>query len=425
MGLIKSAISSISGTLHEQWEDFIVCNEIPSDNELLMIKKTTKSGQISAHSRIEVKPGQCAIIMDSGKILDATAESGIYTFDASSSPSLFAGQFGGMFKEMWQRFTYNGTPAKEQAIYYVNITEVKNNLFGTPNPIPFQDWSHPIPNQMTGTVTPLRVQIKCHGKYTFTISDPMTFIGNVGARDSYSKTEMTDQMRSEVIAAFQNVTNELGNSNHKVPVLEIPSATDEIQKMMEEKEFDAAIRKRGISLISFSVESLTLDEESNKKIDNYELSSNSFMQQGTLTGAYANAVQDAAKNEAGAMNGFMGVGMMNMASGGIIGGATQNPFNNQQQNASFMQMNDPFAKNNDSNVNENVAQNVQTATEQPSEVKKVCTNCGNEVTGKFCTNCGTKYEEPVVEEPKEKHCSNCGAVVTSKFCSECGTPVEE
>ena len=32
------------------------------------------------------------------------------------------------------------------------------------------------------------------------------------------------------------------------------------------------------------------------------------MQQGTLTGAYANAVQDAAKNEAGAMTGFLGVG---------------------------------------------------------------------------------------------------------------------
>ena len=193
---------------------------------------------------------------------------------------------------------------------------------------------------------------------------------------------------------------------------------------MEEKEFDAAIRKRGISLLSFAVESVTLDDESNKKIDNYELSSNSFMQQGTLTGAYANAVQDAAKNEAGAMNGFMGVGMMNMASGGIVGGAAQNPFNSQQQNASFMQMNDPFAKNNDGNANENVAQDVQPVTEQPTEAKRICTNCGNEVTGKFCTNCGTKYEEPVVSENVEKHCSNCGAIVNSKFCPECGTSVE-
>ena len=80
MGLIKSAISSIGGTLHEQWEDYITCDEL--DNNTLMVKKTTKTGQISAKSRIEVKPGQCAIIMDSGKILDATAEEDIYTFDA-------------------------------------------------------------------------------------------------------------------------------------------------------------------------------------------------------------------------------------------------------------------------------------------------------------------------------------------------------
>ena len=252
MGLIKSAFSSIGGTLHEQWEDYIKCDEL--NNETLMVKKTTKTGQISAKSRIQVNPGQCAIIMDSGQILDATAEEGIYTFDASTSPSLFAGQFGGMFKEMWERFKYNGTPAKEQAIYYINIKEIVDNKFGTPNPIPFQDWSHPIPNQMTGTVTPLRVQVKCHGKYTFKISDPMTFMREIaGTPDVYRREDITEQMRSEVIAAFQNVANELGNSEHKVPVLEMPSATDEIQTMMEAKEFDVAIKSRGIRVVVFAV----------------------------------------------------------------------------------------------------------------------------------------------------------------------------
>ena len=126
-------------------------------------------------------------------------------------------------------------------------------------------------------------------------------------------------MRSEVIGTFQNVLNELGNSEHKVPVLEIPSQTDEIKELMDKYVFDEPIRKRGIALVGFIVESVTLDDESNKKIDQYELSSNAYMQQGTLTGAYANAVQEAAKNSNGAMNGFMGIGMMNMASNGVIG----------------------------------------------------------------------------------------------------------
>ena len=213
MGLIKAAVGAVGGTLADQWEDLIKCEDM--GNDTLMVKKTTKSGQISKNSRIIVAPGQVAVIYDSGSILDATAEEGTYTFDASSSPSFFAGQFGDVFKEMWQRFTYGGTPAKEQAIFYFNVKEIKDNKFGTGTPIPFQDWSHPIPNQMTGTMTPLAVKVRCYGVYTFKIADPATFMRNhAGTADVVTKDEITEQMRSEVIASFQNVLNELGTSKH-------------------------------------------------------------------------------------------------------------------------------------------------------------------------------------------------------------------
>jgi membrane protease subunit (stomatin/prohibitin family) len=187
---------------------------------------------------------------------------------------------------MWTRFVYNGATNKEQAVFYLNAKEIMDNKFGTPAPIPYQDWGHPIPNQMTGTMNPLRVEVKCFGKYTFKISDPAVFMSKVaGTADEYNKSEIIEQMRSEVIGSFQNVLNELGNSEHKTPVLELPSSTDEIKKIMDEKVFDQPIRDRGLSIVGFIVESVTLDEESEKKIDNYELSSNSFMQQGTLVGA--------------------------------------------------------------------------------------------------------------------------------------------
>ena len=168
-----------------------------------------------------------------------------------------------------------------------------------------------------------------------------------GVADEFRKDMLIEQMRSEVIGSFQNVLNELGNSNHKTPVLELPSSTDEIKKIMDEKVFDQPIRDRGLSIVGFIVESVTLDEESEKKIDNYELSSNSFMQQGTLVGAYANAVQDAANNAGGAMNGFMGVGMMNMASGGMFGGVQQNAMMN--NNGATQQYN-PYPQQGGQNV---------------------------------------------------------------------------
>src|SRR5574344_945993 len=142
MGLIKSTVKSIGGTLHDQWQDLIKCENM--DNNTLMVKQTTETGQISKESRIIVAPGQVAVIYDSGSVLDATAEEGIYNFDQSSSPSFFGGQFGAVFKEMWQRFKYNGTPAKEQAVFDFNVKEILDNKFGTGTPIMYQDWSHAI-----------------------------------------------------------------------------------------------------------------------------------------------------------------------------------------------------------------------------------------------------------------------------------------
>ncbi len=367
MGLIKAAASAVGSTLHDQWKDYIKCEDL--GNDILMKKVSTPNGIISKDSAIQVSPGQIAVIFESGKIIDATAEEGIYTFDQSSSPTFFAGQFGAVFKEMWTRFVYNGGVSKEQAVFYINSKEIMDNKFGTPAPIPFQDWSHPIPNQMTGTMNPLRVEVKCFGKYTFKISDPATFMSKIaGTAEEYRKDDIVEQMRSEVIGAFQNVLNELGNSEHKVPVLELPSATDEIKKTMDEKVFDQPIRDRGISIVGFVVESVTLDEESNKKIDKYELSSNSFMQQGSLVGDFGQAVKDAANNANGAANGFMGVGMMNMASGGMMSGVAQGAFQNQGTTAADI--------------------NAGGGNAAPAGAK-FCPDCGTPTNGaKFCPNCG-------------------------------------
>ena len=378
MGLIKAAVEAAGSTLHDQWKDFIRCEDL--GNDILMKRVSTPNGIVSKDSAVQVAPGQIAVIFDSGKILDATAEEGIYTFDSSTSPSFFAGQFGPVFKEMWNRFTYGGGVSKEQAVFFINAKEIIDNKFGTPAPIPFQDWSHPIPNQMTNSVTPLRVDVKCFGKYTFKITDPSTFMSKIaGTAEEYKKDTIIEQMRSEVIASFQNVLNELGTSAHKVPVLELPSQTDEIKKVMDEKVFDQPIRDRGMSIVGFVVESVTLSDESQKKIDNYELSSNTFMQKGTLTGAYAQAVQDAAKNEAGAVNGMMGVGMVNIASGGAMGGAINNQTPGTTMNV------DPY--------NTGVVAGATAQAEQAAPVegeKKFCPQCGAENNGNFCTKCGTK-----------------------------------
>ena len=402
MGLIKAAKSAIGSTLHDQWKEAIRCEDM--GEEILMKKVTTSNGVISNGSTVIVAPGQCAIIYDNGRIIDATAEEGIYTFDSASTPSFFAGDFGPVFKEMWQRFTYNGASAKEQAVFFFNIKEITKNEFGTTGPVPYQDWSHPIPNQMTGTLTPLRVGVKCHGLYTFEIVNPALFMSKIaGTVYEYRKSSITEQIKKEVVAVFQNVLNELGNSVHKVPALELPSQTDEIKQMMDEKVFDEPIRNRGLAIVGFIVEGVKLDDESEKKIDDYELSSNAYMQQGRLVGAYADAVKGAANNSNGAAQGFMGIGMMNMATGGMMGGVAQGPWQNQNnQQPQYQQSNQP-------------AQPVQ---EQPSEPAQ------EQPTPE------AKQEEQVQEQPQEankaRFCTECGekADDDAKFCSKCGNKLK-
>ena len=396
MGLIKQIVGAvggaIGGTLKDQWLDLIKCDNM--DMETLMVKQTTKTGQISKGSRILVAPGQVAVIYDSGAVLDATAEEGVYTFDESSSPSFFGGQFGPVFKEMWQRFTYGGTPAKEQAVFFFNIKEILDNKFGTATPIPFQDWSHAIPNQMTNSLSPMGVNVRCYGKYTFRLDDVAIFMRNhAGTANVVKKNDITEQMRSEVIAAFQNVLNEMGNSQHRVPVLELPSYTDEMKQVMDERVFDEPIRARGIRLVSFTVESVSLDDASQQKIDRYEYSSNSMMQQGKII----DVMETAAGNEGGAGNAFIGLGMMNAGTGGMTGGAMQNAWNNQGQQTNY----DPYN------------QGGQAAKGVP------CPKCGTMITGKFCPECGTPAPAP---KPMMK-CPKCGTESSGKFCPECGTPM--
>ena len=83
MGLIKAAASAIGSTLHDQWKEYIRCDDLGQD--ILMKRVSTPNGVISKDSAIQVAPGQIAVVFQNGQILDATAEEGIFTFDEAES----------------------------------------------------------------------------------------------------------------------------------------------------------------------------------------------------------------------------------------------------------------------------------------------------------------------------------------------------
>lgn len=314
MGVIKAGIEAVKFNLQDQWKDLIVCENMP--NDLLMMKKTTKTGVITNGSIIRVMPSQCALICQNGRILDIVAEEGDYLLDESASPSVFAGEFKDTFKDIWERFQFGGASEDQQEVYFFNMKEIIDNKFGTVTPVIYKDWSYVVPNKLTGEMLPIIIKVKCHGNYTFKIKNPMMFMENIsGTAEYYQREQITKQIKSEVLETLQNVLNELGTEAYKIPVMELPSQIDKIKQLINEKNFDEKIKERGIEISGLVLESISIDEKSEEAINEYILSANTDMREGKIAAAYAEALKEAAKNPNGAMNGFVGMGMLNMNMG--------------------------------------------------------------------------------------------------------------
>ena len=201
MGLIKAALGSIGGVMADQWKEYFYCEAIP-ENVLAVKgqKKTTKRSSNTKGDDNIITNG--SLIVDQGKIVDMCAESGEYTYDQSTEPSLFVGDLGegikNVFSNMDNRFTFGGEAPKDQRIYYFNTKELIGNKYGTPSPVPFR-----VVDQRAGI--DIDVGIRCFGEYSYRISNPMLFYtnvcGNVG--EDYTRDRLDSQLKTELLTALQ------------------------------------------------------------------------------------------------------------------------------------------------------------------------------------------------------------------------------
>ena len=421
MGLIKAGSGALGGVLADQWKEFFYCDALP--NDVLMRKgqkqisgrsSNTKGNDniISNGSGIAVADGQCMIIVEQGRIVEVCAEPGEFTYNNSTEPSIFSGKFGDSlkdsFKTFGKRFTYGGDTAKDQRVYYFNTKEILDNKFGTANPIIFEVVNKRINMSRT-------VQVRCNGVYTYIITDPLLFYtrlcGNVA--DEFTRDQIDAQLKTEFVDALQPAFGAL--AEQELRPAQIPAKAKELKAAMNEALKQDWIENRGISVGKIALNPITLTDTDMKKINEMEdaasVGSNAFMLAGRMTNATADTMQTAAGNSAGAMTGFMGMGMVGMGQAGGFG-AAQNLFAMGQQQAAQQQA-----------AQQQMAQQQQ-AVQQPqapaqNTADQWTCQCGATVSGKFCPECGTKKPEPVQADAWK--CS-CGATVTGKFCPECGSP---
>ncbi len=394
MGLIKAGVGALGGVLADQWKEFFYCDALPNDvlmrrgeKQISGRSSNTKGNDnvISNGSGIAVADGQCMIIVEQGKVVEICAEPGQFTYDSSTEPSIFAGSLGESIKETFKligkRFTFGGDTGKDQRVYYFNTKEIIGNKFGTPNPIMFEVMNKRIGMSRT-------VQVRCNGTYTYVISDPLLFYtrlcGNVAYE--FTRDQIDDQLKAEFIDALQPAFGALAEL--ELRPAQIPAKANELKAAMNDALKQEWIDNRGISVGKIALNPITLTPEDMKKINEMEdaatMGANPFMMAGRMTNATADAMNTAAANEAGAMTGFMGVGMTGMGGQGGF----------------------------------NMAQNMYAAGVQQQANAAEATDgwkcsCGKVNSGKFCTECGAS-------KPEDGWKCDCGAVNKGKFCAECG-----
>ena len=138
MGIIKATMQAISGGLSDQYLEKIVPYDMGAQTvftygvvENSGDNKKRTDNVISNGSKIQVYDNQMMLLVDGGKVVDYTAEPGLYEVSNSSMPSLFNGQFGDSLKEAFNRVRFGGGTPQKQEVFYINLQEIKEIKFGT------------------------------------------------------------------------------------------------------------------------------------------------------------------------------------------------------------------------------------------------------------------------------------------------------
>ena len=394
MGLIRAAMGAAGGVMADQWKEYFYCEAMPAD--LLATRGWKRQSGRSANTKgndniisngsiVAVADGQCAMIVEQGKVVDMCAEPGEYTYDTGSAPTLFSGDLsesiGAVFQNIGKRFTFGGEAPMDQRIYYFNTKELVGNKYGTPSPVPFR-----VVDQRAGI--DIDIAIRCFGEYSYRIVNPMLFYTNVcgNMAEEYRRENLDSQLKSELLTALQPAFARIGANGVRYSAL--PAHTMEIADALNEQLSSKWRELRGIEIVSFGVNSVKADEEDEKTIKEMQREAayrDPTRAAGSLVHAQAEAMKSAAANaNAGPAMAFMGMNMAGQAGGASV----QSLYAMGQQQA-------------------------QAAGEWTCS----CGQTGN--TGKFCMGCG----RPKPEQNSWK--CVCGTVNTGKFCSECGKPRPE
>lgn len=434
MGLIKILKDSIGGAVSDQLLEAYQPSAMGETTVFAPAvaphtgnnQHSSTDGIISNGSIIQVYDGQMMILVDGGRVVDYTAEPGYFKVDNSSMPSMLNGQFKDSFKDVWTRIKFGGTTPQTQRAYYINLQEIKGIRFGTPNPINYYDAFYNA-----------ELRIKIHGVFSIVITNPLLFYENVVPKEYVTQNRRLDfsdiesQFKAEFVSVLGSAIGQYTAAGESVRFITSKGAI--LNQYMQTALDDLWVKSRGIDLFSVAVSTPSYDEQSQKLIDkrnDIAMQASAVAtpqaQAAYLATAAGRAMENAGANEAGAMQGFLGLGMAMNQGSNILSGYQQQMANQPQspqppQAPQAPQSPQPPQAPQPPQPQQTAATAAAAgaAGAAAAESSTWKCECGAQNTGRFCQNCGKPKPQP---QPSAEWTCECGAQNSGRFCQNCGKP---
>jgi membrane protease subunit (stomatin/prohibitin family) len=312
--------------------------------------------EIQNGAQLTVRASQTAIFVDEGRAADAFAP-GRYTLSTQTLPIL-------TYLRNWDKAFQS--PFKSDVYFFSNRLQTAQP-WGTSNPVTIRD-------KEFGAV-----RVRGYGIYAYRVADAKLFHEKVsGTRDLYRVEELEGQLRNTIVGRMADTFGE-----SQIPFLDMAANQVELGERIAQfvKPDFAAL---GLELHSFVVESLSLPDELQRRLDE-RIGMTMIGDMGRYTQfQVAQSIPIAAGNEGGGVAGIgagLGAGVaMGQAMAGAMTGAISGATTGATQGA---------------------LQGARPPGPQPPDDPSAPPPA-NAAGTKFCTDCGSSIAR------------------NAKFCSECG-----
>ena len=193
------------------------------------------SDNLRMGTQLVCKPGQWAIFVKGGQILDVFSE-GTYTLSTGNLPlltKLVSIPFGG------------DTPFQAE-VWFINKVTKLNVLFGTASPLQLEDPKY-------GLIVPVRA----FGQFGFRVQEPTLFFNTlVGTARVFGSEKIAEYFRGRVLSCVSsNIGNALSTKN--ISIVQIAAHLDSLSEFCREP-IALEFNKYGLELVGFNFQSINV-----------------------------------------------------------------------------------------------------------------------------------------------------------------------